>query len=180
MDKGLWEKCVKFHGHECPGLAIGFRACQGAMEKLGIGFSTDEEIVCVTENDACGVDAVQVLTGCTLGKGNLLYRNTGKQAFSFFNRKTGECIRIVLKPVTNIEDKKERQRFILNSRLEDIFEFKTPSYGLPDKARIFKTLLCDRCGEGAPEHKMRIMDGGVVCLDCFDGYDRGWSKAFKN
>ena len=26
MNKELWEKCVEFHGHECPGLAIGYKA----------------------------------------------------------------------------------------------------------------------------------------------------------
>lgn len=63
MNQELWKICVEFHGHECPGLAIGFRACEIAMEKLNLKFSKDEEIVCVTENDACGVDAVQVITG---------------------------------------------------------------------------------------------------------------------
>ena len=63
MEKQLWEKCVEFHGHECPGLAIGFRAFYVAKEKLNLNFSKDEEIVCVTENDACGVDAIQVLSG---------------------------------------------------------------------------------------------------------------------
>ena len=74
MNEALWEKCVAFHGHSCPGLAIGFRAAELAMDYLGLNDpAVDEEVVCVTENDACGVDAVQVLTGCTLGKGCLLY-----------------------------------------------------------------------------------------------------------
>lgn len=63
----VWEKAVEFHGHECPGLAIGVRAVEAAKVKMGIHFSQDEEIVCVTENDACGVDAIQVLAGCSLG-----------------------------------------------------------------------------------------------------------------
>ena len=70
MNRELWDKCVGFHGHECPGLAIGFRACEAAVEKLGVSFSKDEEVVCITENNACGVDAVQLITGCTFGKGN--------------------------------------------------------------------------------------------------------------
>lgn len=82
-DLANWEKVVEFHGHECPGLAIGVRAVEAAKAKMGISFSKDEEIVCVTENDACGVDAVQVLAGCSFGKGNLVYRGTGKQAFTF-------------------------------------------------------------------------------------------------
>ena len=83
MNRELWDKCVGFHGHECPGLAIGFRACEAAVEKLGVSFSKDEEVVCITENNACGVDAVQLITGCTFGKGNLIFKDKGKQAFTF-------------------------------------------------------------------------------------------------
>ena len=76
-----------------PRLAIGFKACEVAVKKLGVGRAEDEEIVCVTENDACGVDAVQAILGCSIGKGNLIYRGTGKQAFSFLTagqvRKSG-------------------------------------------------------------------------------------------
>ena len=31
-----WEDCAQFHGHKCPGLAIGYRAAVLAMEKLGL------------------------------------------------------------------------------------------------------------------------------------------------
>ena len=70
MKETLWERCVAFHGHSCPGLAIGFRAALEGMSALGLPLQPvqDEDLVCVSENDACGVDAVQVLTGCTLGK----------------------------------------------------------------------------------------------------------------
>ena len=55
MHKELWDKCVAFHGHSCPGLAIGFRAATLALELLGLEEGArDEELVCVTENDACG------------------------------------------------------------------------------------------------------------------------------
>ena len=84
MDRELWEKAVAFHGHECPGLAIGFKACEAAFEKMGIGISDDEQIVCITENDACGVDAVQALLSCTLGENSLSrHRQTG---LFFYNR----------------------------------------------------------------------------------------------
>lgn len=84
MNSDLWDKAAAFHGHECPGLAIGFKACEAYYKEMGGMMSVDEEIVCITENDACGVDAVQALLSCTLGKGNLIYRDTGKQAFAFF------------------------------------------------------------------------------------------------
>jgi formylmethanofuran dehydrogenase subunit E len=46
-----------------------------AMESLEMFRAKDEELVAIVENDACGVDALQCVAGCTLGKGNLLFRD---------------------------------------------------------------------------------------------------------
>ena len=60
--ESLWEKCVEFHGHGCGGLAVGFRAVLYVWELFGSDQpAEDEEIVCVAETDACGVDAIQAL-----------------------------------------------------------------------------------------------------------------------
>ena len=76
-NKALWKKCVEFHGHECGGLTIGYKASLYAIALLGLGLggggnagclSADEEVVCISENDACGVDAIQVILGCSIGK----------------------------------------------------------------------------------------------------------------
>ncbi|MFA7352652.1 MAG: FmdE family protein, partial [Dehalococcoidales bacterium] len=170
-----WEKAVAFHGHECPGLAIGFKACEAAFEKMGIGISDDEQIVCITENDACGVDAVQALLSCTMGKGNLIYRGTGKQAFSFYNRTDGKKLRVCLKVSRKDDvDRTKWKEYLLGAPVDEIFSFSEPKIVPPEKARLFQTLVCEVCGEGAPEHKMRIQNGKTVCLDCFETYDRGW------
>lgn len=176
MNQELWDKAVAFHGHQCPGLAIGFKVVEAVSQKMNLTFSDDEDIVCITENDACGVDAIQALLSCTIGKGNLIYRGTGKQAFSFYNRKTGEKLRLYLK-MRNSENlsKSEWQQALLNADIEAVFSFSQPSYDLPERARLFKTLTCEICGEGAPEHKMRLQEGQRVCLDCFKTYERGWS-----
>ena len=91
----LWNKCTAFHGHACGGLALGFRAACYAMELLELNFSRDEELVCIAENDACGIDAIQVALGCSVGKGNLLFHLSGKQAFNFYCRSTGRSVRLV-------------------------------------------------------------------------------------
>lgn len=99
MDKqALWEKCAAFHGHVCGGLTIGYKVALYAIELLNLSFSDDEQVVCISENDACGVDAIQVILGCSIGKGDLLFHIRGKQAFSFYNRKTDKSVRLVLKP----------------------------------------------------------------------------------
>ena len=56
----LWEKCVEFHGHSCGGLRIGYAAAEYAMQLLKISFSDNEQVVCISENDACGVDADRI------------------------------------------------------------------------------------------------------------------------
>src|SRR5699024_1840532 len=174
MNKVLWEKCVEFHGHECPGLAIGFRATEIAKEKMHFNFSQDEEIICITENDACGVDAVQVLTSCTIGKGNLILKDTGKMAFTFINRKNCDAIRLMLKHDEKKMEREEKQRYILEAPSENVFKIEKVNVKLPEKARRFTTIICEKCNEGAPEHKMRLQEGKKVCLDCFNEYSRGW------
>lgn len=169
-----WEKAVEFHGHECPGIAIGTRAVEAAKLKMGIKFAQDEDLVCVTENDACCVDAVQVLLGCSLGKGNLIYRGTGKMAFSFFNRNTGDSLRIVLKSSPKDMDREVYQAYILHADLDELFAFKKPHFDIPLKATCFLTVVCENCGESVPEHKIRLQNGKKLCLDCFQDYNRGW------
>ena len=175
MNEETWIKAVKFHGHECPGLAIGYRAVEAAIRELDIESSKDEEIVCVTENDACGVDAVQALLSCTVGKGNLVFRPTGKQAFSFFNRKSGKSVRVYLKAQKKVEmERSEWQQHLLALPIDEVFCFSKPEFEAPSCARLFATVFCEECGEGAPDHMMRIQEGKNVCLDCFESYQRGW------
>lgn len=168
IENPQWTRCVEFHGHECPGLAIGFKAAQLARELLSAQFSDDEEIVCVSENDACGIDAIQVLLGCSAGKGNLIIRMRGKQAFNFFCRESGKAIRLILVPLPTsaAASKTERALYILNARADTLFEVQKPSFELPDRARIFKSLPCAICGEMTAEPFLEEIDGQRVCKDC--------------
>lgn len=173
MIEELWRRAVDFHGHECPGLAIGVRAAALAME-MGFCPSEDEEIVCVTENDACGVDGIQAILGCTLGKGSLVYRPRGKQAFSFFRRSDGKKVRLVLKDAARGMGRTERIQFLLTAPAEEVFDVKEPAFDMPETARIFRTIPCEACGEGTAEDKIRLQDGKKICLDCYRPYGRGW------
>lgn len=174
MNQEYWDKARKFHGHECPGLAIGVKVCEAVVEKMGINPAFDEELVCITENDACGVDAVQVLMSCTMGKGNLIYKPTGKQAFTFIKRNSGKAMRFYLKAKNNGMERLEYQEYLLNAPIDEIFDYKDVEIELPQKARIFSSLSCEKCGEFASENKIRLQDGKKVCLDCLDDYTRGW------
>jgi formylmethanofuran dehydrogenase subunit E len=73
---------------------MGYRMTKAALDHLSIERAGDEELVAIVENDACGTDAVQFLSGCTFGKGNLIFKDYGKMVCTFYNRKSGKAIRI--------------------------------------------------------------------------------------
>ncbi len=201
MEKSLWKKAVEFHGHSCPGLAIGYRVAEIALERLREMRSADEELVAVVENDACGVDAVMLLTGCTLGKGNLIYRDLGKQVYTFGSRNGNRALRISVKGEvlhrpdpqlaelrkkvfsgTASPEEKARFREAQNRRIEQILNMPEEQFckveeidfKFPSKARIFPSVKCSRCGEMVMEPRARVREGQFVCLDCFEDYSRGW------
>ena len=166
-----WNDCVAFHGHQCGGLTIGYKASLYAIELLKLEFSADEQVVCISENDACGVDAVQVMLGCSVGKGNLLFHMRGKQAFSFYNRKTGEAVRLVLKPKAGMT-KAESFAYYQACQPAEMFEVKEVNLQLPESARLFDSCVCECCGETTGANWIRLAGGKKLCLDCYETYDR--------
>ena len=167
-----WQDCVAFHGHECGGLTIGYKASLYAIELLKLDFSADEQVVCISENDACGVDAVQVMLGCSIGKGNLLFHMRGKQAFSFYNRKTGASVRLVLKPKPEGMTREESFAYYQACKPEEMFDVKEATIQLPEKARLFDSYICDCCGETTGANWIRLAGDKKLCLDCYESYNR--------
>ncbi|HBF42868.1 MAG TPA: formylmethanofuran dehydrogenase [Desulfobacteraceae bacterium] len=183
---------IDFHGHSCPGLAIGIRAAELAMDRFGR--SVDEEIVAVVETDMCAVDAIQFLLGCTFGKGNLIHLDYGKSAFTFHSRQKGKSVRIVAKPnaigdpddelivlrtkklkrkLTPEEQERlkeamaERTRRIMEADIDKLFEVKPALSPVPRKARILESLICQECGEATMESRTRRLFGKTLCTSCF-------------
>jgi formylmethanofuran dehydrogenase subunit E len=178
MKKTPWQQAVEFHGHACPGLAIGYKAVEAAVSVLGNNRDVDEEMVAVVENDSCSVDAIQSLLGCTVGKGNLIMKNIGKQVYTIGARKSGKVVRIALKPYVlsaeSDESRDEKTQRILEADIKKLFNITEVKTELPKRAVIFKSVICSVCGEGVMEPKVRIKDGASVCLDCFEEYTRDW------
>ena len=171
-NKQLWKKCVEFHGHECPGLTIGYKAALYATELLDLAFSKDEQVVCIAENDACGVDAIQVLLGCSVGKGNLLFHMTGKQAWSFYERESGRSVRLLLKEPAEKMERAEIFAYYQQREGEELFAAMEPRLQLPEQARIFDSYICEECKEKTGANWIRIQDGRKLCVDCCKKYDR--------
>ncbi|NQU07245.1 MAG: TraR/DksA C4-type zinc finger protein [Candidatus Abyssubacteria bacterium] len=196
-----FEDAARFHGHVCPGLAIGYRVATTAIELLGVVRPHDEELVAVVENDTCAVDAVQVVTGCTFGKGNLVFKDYGKGGFSFFSRDKKKGLRIRYRefpflPNSNqarMEELKQKIHFeesaseaerreygelrreliqlILTCEPEKLLGWRWLEEEPPHPARIRPSIVCDSCGEEVMETRIRQVNGKNFCIPCGEQAD---------
>jgi formylmethanofuran dehydrogenase subunit E len=179
--------CIEFHGHLCPGLAIGYAAATLALERVKHKRASDEELVCITMTDSCAVDAIQFMTGCTLGRGNLIFQDFGKMVFIFIRRTkrgTTNGVRLSLHPqmmkkrlsAAVRKDKEAAALAVLKVPLEKLFNVQTvQNYPLPERARIFPSKPCESCGEPTMEPRLRVEAGKMLCQECArHKYSRGW------
>jgi len=161
---------VKFHGHSCPGSAIGYRMTLAAMKLLQVARSADEELVAIVENDACGVDALQQMTGCTFGKGNLIFRDFGKPVYTLFSRVSGKGVRVqfldAALPDEVKNDRAKKLAYILSAPDDAILSLKTVTIDLPKPAKIYSSARCDRCRESVMETRLQGVNGQQFCIPC--------------
>jgi formylmethanofuran dehydrogenase subunit E len=165
-----YEDLIAFHGHSCPGLAIGYRMSKAALTFLSGSRAKDEEIVAIVENDACGVDALQCLSGCTFGKGNLIFKDYGKQVFTLYNRRSRKGVRVVFNarsiPENILKDRDQFINWLLTAPEQEIISLKKVKIEEPDPARIMKTLECQFCGESVMETRTKEIQGKIACIPC--------------
>lgn len=188
-----FKEVVRFHGHVCPGLAMGFRAAGLAVRELASLRAGDEELVAIVENNSCAVDAIQMVTGCTAGKGNLLFRDYGKQVYTFIRRADGAAVRLAVSWTPPPDDqetaeawrqygqgerseevmriiasrKDQKAQAVLAADDSELFILSRPTVSLPPAAQVHPTVTCSVCGERVMEPKTRPTDnGGWVCVPC--------------
>ena len=198
IDEGTIEEVVAFHGHMCPGLAMGVQVAQIALREIGRD-GDDEDVVAQVETGICAVDAIQRLTGCTSGKGNLIQRDWGKNAYTFWRRSDGRGVRIVWRPdawdreaehesllakvLCGTATPDEHARFgelhlpesrrLLEADADDLYDLQEVHTPPPAPPRIYATVVCGRCGEGAMESRIHRLDGRVLCEPCFEAVVAG-------
>jgi formylmethanofuran dehydrogenase subunit E len=163
---------VRFHGHSCPGLAIGYVMTKAALAFLEETRSPDEELVAIVENDACGVDALQCVSGCTFGKGNLIFRDYGKHVYTLCSRATGRGVRVVFNEAAVSDGlRQEREQFIawlLAPGGERCVSVTPATIELPECAQIRRSIPCLECGEGVMSSRLREVAGRALCIPCFE------------
>lgn len=189
-----FSQAVKFHGHICPGLAIGYYASHVAMRWLAAEKSPDDEVYAIIESTGCGADAVQAITGCTTGKSNLIIYDYGKQVYTFGIRGSPKAIRIALRPEFTIDrldpglqelrekvssghatieevDELRRRiericRAILESPGESVFDVKETIAEEPERPGRISTVVCSKCGEPVSAVKAKKAGNGHLCPGC--------------
>ncbi len=185
----------KFHGHKCPAMPNGLRVAEAAMNKLGVERTGDGFLYAILELGenhcaTCFADGVQVITGCTFGKGNIEKTHKGKWGLTLIDKKTNRAVRVSPKaeammqtkktdffknyrekgvPPTQVPDKVVQPLVdkVMNAPKEmimtvsEIFEYKWS-----EPAHTFSSFACEECGEMVVEKYARIKNGKHVCRDC--------------
>ena len=194
LEQRAVDEVIRFHGHQCGGLAIGIQAARLALREIG-PHAPDEEVVAVVETDMCAVDAIQFLTGCTFGKGNLIHRDWGKNAYTFFRRSDGKAVRIAPRrwdwnrspeleelmartragDATSPEEqarltelRRGWERQLLAADPDELFTVTEVHEPMPHRARLHASVACEECGESAMETRVRKLGGRDLCIPCFE------------
>ncbi len=121
----------QFHGHKCPAMPLGLRVGAAAMNKLGVERAKDSQLVAILELGdnhcaTCFADGVQVITGCTLGKGNVQKLHYGKWGVTLVEAKTGRAVRVA--PIGEVQAQTKKTDFFINYRMKGI-----PASEVPDE-----------------------------------------------
>lgn len=196
IDAKEWlELGQKFQGHKCISMVVGLRVGGAALNKLRVERAKDSELmllVDVGENHWAldYVDGLQVITGCTLGKGNLILTYKGKLSTVLINVEKKKAVRIT--PKVEIVLSFRRTDFFKEYRRKGIPASKVPSniidplvefvMDLPDERlmnisdifdyeysetpRSFNSFVCEECNEIVIEEYGRIKGDRMVCIDC--------------
>ena len=186
---------LKFHGHMCGGMPLGFHAGRLAMETLGVEREPDSELIALAETGeyhlaGCWVDGIMLATGCTYGKGNMHKLFWGKWALTLIDKRTSRAVRVTVKPevmeaATKGEFLKTRIKGVLPSQVpQEIAKpfFESIAYGNPyERIEVgevfeyewkspptdFNIYRCEICGEMVVSRHMRVsQDGKRICIPC--------------
>lgn len=190
-----YELGLAFHGHKCPAMPMGLRVGAAAMNALGVERARDAQILALIElgEDHCATcfaDGVQVITGCTYGKGNIRKLHYGKWGVTLIEVATGRAVRVTPKAEAMLANKQTEffkqyrekgvpaskvppeaveplvQRVLEASEESLLFVGEVFHYDLQNRPHSFSSLVCDRCGEMVVEGYARIVDDKHVCIPC--------------
>ncbi|MFO0753710.1 MAG: FmdE family protein [Thermodesulfovibrionales bacterium] len=188
------EQSVKMHGHLCPGQVLGVRMSLLGLQSVGIEEPKGRDrknIIVFVEMDRCATDAVQSVTGCSLGHRTMKFMDYGKMAATFINLRTGKAVRVVAREESREEAKKyfpeTENKYAAQLEAykvmpdEDLFETMEVSVPLPPEdmpGRPLRRVQCGVCKEYVQDMREVSRDGEILCRACAGGayYKRASSR----
>jgi formylmethanofuran dehydrogenase subunit E len=174
----LLDKAKNFHGDLCAGIVLGTRMTMIGMRELGMNpMERNRNLIVYVEIDRCITDAIQAITGCSLGHRSLKYRPYGKFAAIYINMKTGDAVRVSVvekkrTDKTGSEAMKEAIKILLEAPEADLFRIKKVQVAIPDgdmPGMPKRRARCSRCNEMIVDDKEVTVDGIVLCGNCAHG-----------
>jgi len=185
--ESLLSESVRIHGHLCPGQVLGVKMSMLGLREIGISDPKGKDrksIIVYVEMDRCATDAVQSVTGCSLGHRTMKFMDYGKMAATFVNLKTGRAVRVIAKEESRqkakeyfpeMENKYEAQReaykIMPDEELFDVMEVTVKVAPEDMPGRPLRRVKCDSCGEYVQDLREVYRDGKVLCRPCADsGY----------
>ncbi len=174
------ERANVAHGHTCAGQILGIRLSLLGLKELGIDDPIKERkrLITIVEIDRCATDAVQLVTGCRLGKRALKFKDFGKVAATFMDLKTGRAIRIVAREESKqkarelfpeLEKEEGQRRAYRQLSDEDLFTRQWVRVVLPEEdmpGYRAPRVVCAQCGEGINFKREVQRDGRLLCRAC--------------
>ncbi|MFQ5818260.1 MAG: FmdE family protein, partial [Terriglobia bacterium] len=174
------ERANVAHGHTCAGQILGIRLALLGLKELGIDDPIKERkrLVTFVEIDRCATDAVQLVTGCRLGKRALKFKDFGKVAATFVDLKTNRAIRIVAREESkqkarqmfpDLDNEQGQRRAYRQLSDDELFIRQWVRVKLPpEEMPGFKAprVVCTECGEGINFKREILHDGRVLCRAC--------------
>jgi len=181
----LLEKSTKIHGHICAGQVIGVRMSMIGLREIDIADprgADRKKLYILVEIDRCATDAIQSVTGCSLGKRSLKWLDYGIMAATFVNLESGKAVRITAreesrelakKYMPEIGNKYQQQldayRIMPEEELYKIeqVELTIPKEDMP--GRPLGRVQCDNCADWVQDKRAIDQDGQTLCKSCAFG-----------
>jgi len=173
----LFAKARAFHGHVCPGIVLGTRLTIAGLRELGMNpHEPQKDLIVFMEIDRCGTDAVQAITGCSLGHRSLKFRDYGKFAATFVDLRTRKAIRVAVYEKNRAEhdrmDPKEVLKILAAAPEDEILKIERVTVDIPyDDIPGFprQKTICSKCGEKIMDGRQVVTAGRDVCRSCAQG-----------
>ncbi len=187
---------LKFHGHKCPAMPLGLKMASIAMNALNVSHAHAGELFAIAELGehhcaTCIIDGVQVLTGCTYGKGNITRSMKGKFGLILINQKTNRGVKVT--PIGSWLMKAFQSPFmeerakgnppqniaaeIVDPLIEKVLEMPADqqfTVSLIENIKVeipahkWEKRQCEKCGELTVAEYAYVINNQFLCADCAD------------